>query len=475
MPDSADERLRAFLASLSTEDLVERLVAVAADDLSLRGRLLAEAATHDRSGVDVKAWKAAARATILLGNQGYTDYAYTAAVDAIVEDLGRLVAEGRAAVVVDLAEYALRLVEQGMSNIDDSNGHYAGIVENLETVHLDACHAARPDPVKLAERLFSWQVDGGWDTFDDAFARYAEVLGEGGQARYRTVAADRWATVAPLRPGDDDRDRFGSRLRISRVMESIARADGDVDALVAVMARDQSSPYCTVQIVEVLLDAGRVDEALDWAERGVAAHGRRDSRPVDALASCYQRVGRGSDAVAVMHTEFEQAPSLRCYQRLASHAQMAKVWEAERLWALDVIRAHIAAGPQPAPSRWAQPAFADGSVLVEVLLWEGHLEQAWAEAKVLGCRNALWLALADVREAEHPADVIPILEREVDQILAKADKRAYAAAVRVLERLQGLHRRLGQPEVFTVYVARVRQRHKAKKNLMILFDRRQWT
>lgn len=35
----------------------------------------------------------------------------------------------------------------------------------LASVHLDACKQTGPDPMKLAERLFRLQAEGGWDTF----------------------------------------------------------------------------------------------------------------------------------------------------------------------------------------------------------------------------------------------------------------------------------------------------------------------
>jgi hypothetical protein len=42
------------------------------------------------------------------------------------------------------------------------------------------------------------------------------------------------------------------------------------------------------------------------------------------------------------------------------------------------------------------------SVLVEVLLWEGHIEAAWQATTTRGCRDQLWLRLARERAAIHP-------------------------------------------------------------------------
>ena len=62
-------------------------------------------------------------------------------------------------------------------------------------------------------------------------------------------------------------------------MESLARVSGDIDELVAIKAKDLSSAYQFLRIAEILLGAGRKDEALTWAERGLTAFSRSDGHP----------------------------------------------------------------------------------------------------------------------------------------------------------------------------------------------------
>jgi hypothetical protein len=84
-------------------------------------------------------------------------------------------------------------------------------------------------------------------------------------------------------------------------MESLARAEGDVDALVAVLARDRSSLHRFQEIAETLLAAGRTGEATEWAEHGLAAFDdRADPQLVDFL--CHP-----ADALDAYLAQFEPA------------------------------------------------------------------------------------------------------------------------------------------------------------------------
>ena len=109
--------------------------------------------------------------------------------------------------------------------------------------------------------LFERELNGGdLDIFSGASARYARVLGKRGLAQYRRLAQVAWDAVPALGPGDK-RD-YGRRFQVTQIMQTLAELSGDVDALVDVLARDQSAAYQFVRIVEVYRKAGRYDEAL---------------------------------------------------------------------------------------------------------------------------------------------------------------------------------------------------------------------
>jgi len=72
-------------------------------------------------------------------------------------------------------------------------------------------------------------------------------------------------------------------------MESLTR---DIDERVAVTERDLARGYQFLRIAEASRAAGRDDDALEWAKRGVAAFGDSpDRRLVDFLADEHARRG----------------------------------------------------------------------------------------------------------------------------------------------------------------------------------------
>lgn len=236
------EQLRSHLSSLSPEQLIEILLDQAERDDDLRDRLLIDAAKRGADAVDLRSFQRSLSAAIFNLSEGrhgaeYTSGEWAYGVNQVIGRLADLLAAGQAATVVSLAEFALDALVEVMERADDSDGYISDLVADFERVHHDACLIARPEPTELADRLFSREVDGHWDVFIDSVARYADVLGPDGIARFRELAEQRWASVRPAGPGDKDDERWGANYRITRVMERLAELAGDVDGLVAVKSR----------------------------------------------------------------------------------------------------------------------------------------------------------------------------------------------------------------------------------------------
>lgn len=269
-PTTAD--LRAYLRTRDKDALVDLLLDRAAEDEFLRGRLGLEAAKSSGVEVNLDAYRQAIDDTMVVHDfVGYREmYDYSQNVDEAIGSIRDLLEAGHAEEVITLCEYALEAMEDAWGRVDDSDGSMGGSRDELVELHHDACFQGNPDPVALAERLFHWELYSEWETFYGAAEEYQDVLGPEGLATYRALAKEVWARV-PNRGGDDERDFSTFRFRITQIMEALARTSGDVDQLVAVKARDLSSAYHLVEIAEILRDAGRHDEALEWAERGLAA------------------------------------------------------------------------------------------------------------------------------------------------------------------------------------------------------------
>jgi uncharacterized Zn finger protein len=490
-PDQPEVDLRGYLLSSSKETLVELLMERAAEDELFGGRLALQAAKAAAVPADLEPYRQAIEAAIVVDDFVHyrSMYDYQRNVTAAIRSIEEILEGGLASEVIGLCEYALECVEDAIGRVDDSDGYMGEIKKELVELHHRACQLARPDPEELAVRLFDWAIHSEWETFLDGADRYADVLGDVGLLRYRSLAQQVWDQV-PTRQGSEQGFHSSSNFRITYIMETLAKVAGSVDELVAIKARDLTYAYHYVEIVELLADAGRTDEALAWAERGIAAFpDGTDVRLRDVAARELHRVGRDDEAMSLVWAEFEDRPTSKSYELLHRHATAAGAWSEWRVRALDLMRqaeaqaqsarsAGETSSSRKGSGTWKPPRGYDGypesSELVSVFLGENDTEAAWAQAKSGGCSPRLWMQLAKLRQDEHPADAIPIYQEEVEGAIGAKDNRGYREAVDTMIRVRTLMARAGREEDFPAYAAQVRAIHKAKRNLMKLFDGQVW-
>ncbi len=468
-----------YLQTLPAATLVELLIEHAHEDERLARRLLLMT-TRPQRGASVDAISLRALIDQAFAYHGFVPYrevwGYTRGIEETTDTLDELLVQDRAGEVIELAEYALSALEQALEHVDDSDGQMSDVGTRLQELHLEACRRATPDPVALAERLFARELEGDWDIFDRAALDYADILGDAGLERYRELARERWAKVPKLHPGEDPNgERFGSRFRITRIMETLAELSGNLEDQIAVREHDLASPYSFLQIAELCHSHGDDDAALAWAERGMAAFpDAPDPRVRTFLIKEYRRRDRIPDALEHSWTAFASRPTLEAYRELARDARSLGQWTERRTAAIALLESpeepalKHKGGPRKAP-RWSLRH--DNSELVRILLWENDPEAAWRAAGVGGCTEMLWLELADRRRAEHPEDTLTVYRQQVERTIAGKDKRSYAEAVRLIDQtIRPLFAKCARPEDFDAYIAEVRAAHRPKRNLMKLMD-----
>jgi uncharacterized Zn finger protein len=321
-------------------------------------------------------------------------------------------------------------------------------------LHHRACVAAHPDVRKLAARMLDLTLKSEWAWFDDAPETYADVLGEQGLAVYRS-RLERVAASTGL-PAE------GHRYRIQQLRESLARASGGVDELVAVMSVDLRSAYGYHRIANVLEDAGRSREALTWLERGLARFGPNgDARLRQALIDAYLRDGLAHDAVELASRAFDDEPIADTYGVLRRTAGAVGTWELHRGAALQRLRTR--------PGGWDR---GDRSEAVLAQLDEGALDAAWADAYEGGCRRNVWRRLADASRSTRPDDAVAVYRREVDALLEGGT--AYAKVVNVLRTWHATLAEAGRAEEFAADLDRLRTAHSRKRTFLRLLDEEQF-
>ncbi len=462
VPDAEDDgdELAAYVSSLDAARLARLVLEQAAGDWRLRERLAAEAAMAAGTALDLRPWERRIEAAFATGD--FVEYREAAGWARDVQDaldgLAELLDAGHADAVVILAERAHRLADAAAGYVDDSDGWLADFAGQISELHLQACAVARPHPVALARRLVELELSSELDTFHRAAARYAAVLGEAGVAEYRGLLEPRAAAI-PERS-----DRFSTeRFRVTEALIGTALASGDPDQLIAVKAGDLHSPYDYEEVARGLVAAGREDEALDWAERGLAAHGDRPWQTPslrELAAHLYRARGSPEKARETFWSGFTSGPSLATYRRLLQESGPTDDADATRRRVVAHLRERLTVG--------------NASTLVEILLYEGDVDEAWQVAADHGCDRQLWMSLARARERTHPQDAIGVYDREIDAAIDTKKAGGYREAVNLLSRTQRLYNTLGRPESFAAAVAGIRAEHGRKRSLMALLDQKRW-
>lgn len=451
-------RIREYLEAKGVEALAEMVLQIAERDAALWRRLeIAAAALQDDDGALAgRLRKVIDQAT---RTRGYVDYheasAWAADVEAALDAVEELVAGGRATLALQLVERAIERIEQAIGSIDDSDGGCGDLLARCRDIHLAAAAAARPEPVGLAAALFTRELSDDYGVFAGAAELYAEVLGERGLAEYRRLAAEAWSRLPPRAgraPTTDAADlRYGT---LKAILDPFFERDGDVEARIALRAKDLTSPWSYLQLAEFCLAQGREAEALRRAEEGLwlFEDDRPDERLVAFAAGLLDTAGRGGEALELLMRSFEKAPSLDLYAMIARAGG-----EAGRTRAFEILKARLAAST---PNRWTFMA----DLPVRILLQEKAFDAAWAMVREHGASVGVREALARASEASHPQEAAWVYEDRVLQLVAGGGDPAYREAVELVERMAALRSASDQ----AAYVTALKARFGRKRNFMRL-------
>jgi uncharacterized Zn finger protein len=441
--------VRAHLAALGHDVLIDRLMALAVQDSKLWRRLELEAALKSEDD-DSIFQRIAAEMDTALDVGGHVDWR---GAGAVAEDLREVVGQFQELVDAGRNNAALRLLNRLFDDasdlqesVDDSDGEVRDALDAAQGLHLRACVAARPDPAAIAAELFQRELEDDYGLWEDTYDVYADVLGPVGIAEFRRLAA----TAFRANPSD--------RLRLRRILDGFAEAEGDVDARIRLRAADASSAWDYQQIAQICLDAGRQAEALKWAEEGVWKN--EDSPNPDLIqltARLLREQGHADKAQKLLWRMFEHSPDMRLYRALLA-GEETKDSLVDRC--ARVIEASLAKKPG---SWWGAPG-----LLVEILLDAGRNGQAWAAAQAHNCGQQTLLRLAKATQDSHPDEALDVYVRLIERSVSTTTQGGYEEAIGYLSCLAQLRSTQGRDGEHAAHVEALAIRHKAKRNFIKL-------
>ena len=364
-------------------------------------------------------------------------------------DAGAVVDEIEAEAERNPSRELLKLIELSVGRVvkvilksDDSSGMMGDVAHRLLAIHGQVALAGVAEPKALAR----WMIKFGFDdqdffTIDPVL--YAPALGDKGMTAYRKTVAERSAQA---------RVPFA----VKNAIERLAVLDGDIEAIVALLGQDLSSPHQFTRVAEAMLELGRDDDALRWAERGVeATSGWQVKHLYDIAAGVHEARGDLASVLGVRLDHHQNMPSASTYGLLRDAAGAVGSWVSHVSEAREVLGRR-----------------GRGS-LVDVLLADGEVEAAWALAAEDGddLGNDRLVRLAEAYEVVDPGASVDVYVLVVESILETTDRRAYRAAVKQLKNARRAAVAAGLAAEHQAYLVGLREKHRRRPTLVSMLDK----
>lgn len=460
--DSDKAVLEKHLRAMTRDALEARLRKAMEDDPALKRALTAEALAAKAGPDDRELWRRlienAFRATRTMGWESAGDF--PEALDGLESSFRSVLSPATAPMFLDFIE---EIIVRGEEATDggqyDPEGEVADALERLGMLHRDACKLAGFTPEVLAERLFKLETQGRLEFVGFGPDDYAEALGPAGLLRYRELVEE----LAKKSSGSKD------DWRLTSLRSKLAELTGDVDGRIAIL---ESRPHASVfQIITILREAGRESEALTRAERALRENKNGPGyETIGYLIDSYSKAGRHADAVSVAKIDFIRSPDLSGYKRLLALGRTAGCEAGERETALKFLADRKADARDRFfyENRGGKP---DRTLRIEIALWENDLQAGLAAYDEGWVSPVVSEQLASSLSSAYPADSLRIRRRRINALLEHTDAKTYPDVARQLGAMLDTANAAGTAGEVVKYIREIREKHRAKRSLMALFDK----
>ena len=353
---------------------------------------------------------------------------------------------------LEVHEYALNRLFKIYSQSDDSGGDIGDQIRSLAERYMDRLKDpdARGGKKRAAVILALQRIDQ-WGFLSTL--RIWPSLDESARAAYASaIETDYQAIVS--RPRANNRSVDMERLGPTDRMEELAKARGDVDLLISVIASDLSNGHAYERIVQILESSGREREATHWAERGFKAHPSRRGMGL-MLAKHYDRAGLTEKSLKLYWREFQENPDAGTWLLLKEAAKQD--WPTYRTDALKHVTAR---------ERKQNDGRSDATLRAQLLIADLSLDEACQLVEAQAVRPEVLEQLAGHLTKSQPEIAAGLLRRAIDATLPGSQPRDYAHQARQITRLLIL----AADKTSWTWVEEIRQRYRARRKFLALLD-----
>ncbi len=386
--------------------------------------------------------------------------AWAEGINTVVDAIAELPLPQHAMQVRELTEYGIGLLRAALNHAEDFHGKTFYAYRSLQESHIAACEHYNPNPEALGEWLFLEYINNDNAFYENPLDMYAEVLGEKGATAFLRAAEAMWQKLQPQ--AKDPNIATKDWLVISRLREILQEIyESDPHALIKFLEHDLRSESDYATLAETYEKIGEPAKAVALAEN--FCRDPNKSKPYGSvqeyLVDFYHRHNQMSEAVKLLWHDYTTDPTIDNYRSVRNLALRAKEWPQ---WEAKMLaHAHEELAKNPNNTGKA------GALLVEIHLENKDPKTAWQAALQWGCSDTLWHKLAIDHGALNPTQARNICQHAAEAKMNLVSSAAYEDAVKWMMHARALW---NDADAFIDWVELMREKYKAKRNLIKLFD-----
>ncbi len=376
--------------------------------------------------------------------------------------------------VIEITKELLKTVNSYIPTCDDDGDSAIQISECLEIGFRAVEKSTWTDEEKVLFAIDA-ELNDEYDTCSGAYELLDLINNRSTWSKVADELLHRLNNLPTFKEGSDDFNLKYRRKHLSNFLTSALENSDRTDEILPLCKREAAITDSWERYVDILIDAGKYEEARKAAEDGIQQVGTRFPGIANSLrekvVTLAERSGDYSSIVLLRQEEFLSHPSLEKYNKLMKASVRTKNKKRVRDWALKYLKTGEAAlgNAIPAPTKkkgYYFEKFPNYSVLIDIAEKEKDVKTVYNWYKKAVSDKEVFFSdyeqIAGAIAKEYPDEALNIWRMLAEKQIALTKPSAYETAVKFLRHARDICQKTGKNNEWESYLAQLRETNKRK-------------
>jgi len=321
-----------------------------------------------------------------------------------------------------------------------------------------------------AAYLFRFAVTPAGFFVGNVVSAYDTLLGASGASHYIDLVARGIQGITERRPGDHEGFTPAEKTLLD-LANGLGTRPSSLDIYLRVRSIDRSTPSKAMAAIDLYIQHGMMDRAVELVEEAMDGFGDLLSMShLDYFRSLLVEGGRREVAAELAWRLFREGTPLYYLPLLRETVGDAWTDSSWRLRAIDSLRSR--AVDDSKVRRGVGRTEISRSDLIDILLVEDAIDEAWQEAIDFDCSRKQWLALARGLSASRPDDAIAIYQAHVEALETRTSARAYDELIDILTMMRTTLESHDRLDEFLTYLRELKEHLARRRKLIAMMEKK---